>query len=66
MGNRLIAAGSYLLAGIIAVTALAAVATAVECEPPLPVTAASQESESVCTATEAAASMAQKPEGRAP
>ena len=66
MGNRMITAGSYLLAGIIAVTALAAVAAAVECDPPLPVTAASQEAESVCEVTETIVSMAQKPERRVP
>lgn len=63
MGNRLITAGGYLLAGVIATAVLAAVATGME-EAPLPVTAASQEAESACTAADGA--MVQAPGRRAP
>ena len=51
MKDRLIMAGSYLLAGLVACTALAAVATAVASGPQLPVTVASQEAESIHIAT---------------
>ena len=64
MRNGLIAAGSFLLAGVVAIVALSAVAAGMEEASPLPVTAASQEAESLSTATGGAT--AQKPERRVP
>ena len=66
MKDRLITAGSYLLAGIVAITALVMVATTMENEPSHPVTAASQEAENALATSDAVDSMAQKPEGRVP
>ena len=66
MKDRLIMAGGYLLAGLVSCIALAAVATAMESEPPLPVTAASQEAESVRAAAVAVDPVPQVGEGRFP
>lgn len=66
MKDRLIRAGGYLLAGLVSCIALAAVATAMESEPLLPVTAASQEAESVHAAAGATALVLQEGERRSP
>lgn len=66
MKDRLIMAGSYLLAGLVACIVLAAVATMVSSESPLPVTVASSGAESVHMATGAVAVVSQAREGRFP
>lgn len=66
MKDRLVETGSYLLAGLVSCITLSAVTAAMEHEPPLPVTVASQEAENVHAAAEATASMPQEGERRFP